>query len=280
MSEKWIEIKIKLKPNSLETISSYLFALGCEGIQEGEQDFKVYFSEEVWSPDSYALLQSICTSVDKSAELDLSELEAENWNEKWKENFKPLHLTDTCVIVPDWEKDYKAKEEYKIIISPKMAFGTGHHETTQLILMLLPKYLKEGMRVLDAGTGSAILAIHAAQLNAKHVLAFDNDPVAIENARENIALNGFDSNIEAVVSSLHQIKAKNFDLILANINRNVLLDLAEAFTAFTVNNGLLVLSGLLQTDFEQVHNTYQNAGWILLEKRPRTEWLALVYQKN
>lgn len=279
MQEKWIEIKVISHPKHLEHISSYLFALGCDGISETDADFTVYFPSQVWSTESFKLLKSILLSVDKESKIAVSELEAENWNENWKENFKPFHLTDSCVIVPDWEQDFNAGDAYKIIISPKMAFGTGHHETTQLILLLLPEYLKKGAKVLDAGTGSAILAIHAMQLGANQVLAFDNDPVAMENARENVVLNGFENQIDCHTGQLDIAAGKEFDLILANINRNVLLDLATEFQPYLTGEGHLILSGLLESDFEIVAGKYKQAGFELMERKQRGEWLALVYKR-
>jgi len=215
LPKKWIEIKITMPSEHLETISSYLFALGCSGLEERDNGFTVYFPQENWIADSYVLLRSFCESLYSDVRFSHSEIEAENWNENWKKNFHPFHLTENCVIVPDWEKEYDAAGAHKIIISPKMAFGTGHHETTQLILTLLPDYLQPQAKVLDAGTGSAILSIYAAQLGAAQITAFDTDPDAVENALENIQLNGFESRINARIAALDQIEDKDFDLILA-----------------------------------------------------------------
>ena len=280
MPPKWIEIKITMPTEHLETISSYLFALGSSGLLEGKEDFTVYFPQENWIPESYVLLRSFCETLYPEVQFSLSEVEAENWNENWKKNFHPFHLTENCVIVPDWEKEYDAAGAYKIIISPKMAFGTGHHETTRLILLLLPDFVNEGTKVLDAGTGSAILSIYAAQLGAAQITAFDPDPDAVENALENIQLNNLESRISARIAVLDQIEEKDFDLILANINRNVLLQLAEPFTTYLRPGGTLILSGLLEQDFEKVNQTYSAAGWNLQRKEQLGEWLALVYKRN
>lgn len=279
MPKKWIEIEVQMPGKYLESISSYLFALGSSGVVEGENGFTVYFPEENWIADSYALLRSFCEALYAPVQFSRSEVEAENWNENWKKNFHPFQLTENCVIVPDWEKDYDSGTAHKIIISPKMAFGTGHHETTKLILLLLPDYLNPRAKVLDAGTGSAILSIYAAQLGARHITAFDTDADALENAQENIRLNGLESCISARIAVLEQIAEKDFDLILANINRNVLLRLAESFTDYIRPGGTLILSGLLERDFERVDETYRAAGWHLQRKEQMGEWLALVYRR-
>ncbi len=280
MSKQWIEIKITLPSEYLESISSYLFALGSSGLVEEDNACTVYFPEENWIPDSYVLLRSFCKALYPDVRFFQSRVQAENWNENWKKNFHPFRITKNCIIVPDWEKEYDAGDAHKIIISPKMAFGTGHHETTKLILRLLPEYLNPQASVLDAGTGSAILSIYAAQLGAERITAFDPDPDAVENALENIKLNGFQTRIAAQVATLHEIEKNEFDLILANINRNVLLTLAEPFTHFILPEGTLILSGLLEHDFDRVNETYAAAGWYLRRKEQLGEWLALVWVRN
>lgn len=280
MTEKWIEIKIISNPSVLEEISSYLFALGADGLQENTQDFTVYFPAEAWSPEVFQMLHAILLAHAPTADIRTSEIQRENWNERWKENFKPFRLTENCAIVPDWEADFDSGKARKIIISPKMAFGTGHHETTQLILQLLEKWLKAGDKVLDAGTGSAILAIYAALLGAGQVLAFDNDPVAIENAEENVALNAQTHCIKTKVATLEQVPQTPYDLILANINRNVLEQLAPNFAAYGHAKTRLVLSGLLISDRGQIQSAFSENGWALLDEAAKGEWMAMVFKRN
>ena len=140
--------------------------------------------------------------------------------------------------------------------------------------------LKEGSRVLDAGTGSGILAIYAVMSGAKRVTAFDNDPLAVENALENFKLNSVQDKIDVFCGELEQIRSEKFPLILANINRNVLLQLAKDFYSRASDAGLLILSGLLQEDFEQINNQYIKNGWRLLDQKREGEWLALVFEKD
>ncbi len=277
--DKWIEITVNLLPQHLEQLSSYLFALGAEGISEQESAFVVYFPAEEWTAEKWQMLQTVCKEADPQVTFSSGEVEAQNWNENWKQNFKPLIVGDHCVVVPEWDTDYPAEGRHKIIISPKMAFGTGHHETTRLILSLLPNYVQKGMWVLDAGTGSGILAIHAIQLGAASVFAFDTDPVAIENAEENIALNGYTKVIETRIGVLSEAPEGPFGLLLANINRNVLLDLPQELLTRAEPDATLILSGLLENDTDLVRLTYETAGWRYQTGRQMGEWMALVFVK-
>jgi ribosomal protein L11 methyltransferase len=279
MQDKWIEIRVELNPKHLEKLSSYLFALGAEGITERETAFVVYFPSDEWTAEKWQMLQTLCREVDEQVTFSSGEVEAQNWNENWKQNFKPLVVSEHCVVVPEWDADFPANGRHKIIISPKMAFGTGHHESTQLILSLLPGYVQSGTRVLDAGTGSGILAIHAIQLGAASVFAFDTDPVAVENADENIALNHCANVIETKIGVLNDAPEGPFGLLLANINRNVLLALPQNLLARAETGATLILSGLLESDTALVRQTYEAAGWQYREARQLGEWMALVFVK-
>ncbi len=281
--KNWITVTINLPPEYLENISSFLFSLGCSGIQENENSFSVFFEEAVWNNEQRTLLiEYIKQDYPDFAQdsMVISDVENQDWNEKWKENFKPLRISDHLIVLPEWENYQKKAGEETIIINPKMAFGTGHHETTKLILQLLPKYLKPGINVLDAGTGSGILAIYAARLGASAVTAFDNDPVAVENADENFELNDVKGKITSFTGEISLLKGQKFSMITANINRNVLLDLAGDMHRYIVNEGCLILSGLLAVDLELIDKSYSENGWLLVEKKQDGEWLALVFERS
>ena len=201
----------------------------------------------------------------------------EDWTENWKQNFATFRVEPNIIVAPDWEEPQVQPGEQLIKISPKMAFGTGHHETTQLILSLLPANLDRGMQVLDAGTGSGILAILAAKLGAGHVTAFDTDPVAVENARENTELNSVKNKIDIYTGYLSDGLKNKYDLIMANINRNVLLDLCVQWSDYIQPGGKLILSGILETDEDIIRSAYEKKNWQYLNKKQKGEWIALVF---
>ncbi|MCB9058782.1 MAG: 50S ribosomal protein L11 methyltransferase [Calditrichae bacterium] len=277
----WVKIRVNANPNLLEVLSPVFFELGCQGINELSDHFQLFFEQKDWTSDKKQQLLAILETyvVDGPAELKVEDVPSEDWTENWKKNFKPFRLGDKILIQPDWENLVPGEGETVITIAPKMAFGTGHHETTKLILQMLEKVVHPGMSVLDAGTGSAILAIYAAIKGANPVMAFDNDPLAIENALENCTLNNV-THVKAVCAELKDIKAEPYDLIVANINRNVLLDLAGPLKAYSKKTGWLILSGLLVTDREDILGKYRTQGWELLKEEMMGEWMALLLKNS
>lgn len=277
----WIELKIDLSPFHLELLSSYLFATGAAGIEEGTDHFKVFYDSKDWDYEKELLLKQYIKSVIPEFSPDMSvisKIENEDWNIKWKENFKPFRIGEKIVIAPDWVERSPADNELWLTISPKMAFGTGHHETTQLILLAMEKFLSAGMSLLDAGTGSGILAIYAAMCGAGPVIAFDNDPVAVENTAENCRLNAVENKIRYFCGELSDLSVKKFDMIAANINKNALSSLAGQFRPFLKEKGILILSGLLKNDERQMLKIYEENSWQFVEKIQKNEWISLIFR--
>ena len=281
IQNNWIGISVKYSPAILEELSVQIFALGCQGINELSGSFELYFSVTDFNDSVKKQLLDLLKSkkIDEN-DIVFTTIEPENWNENWKENFKIFRVGQKIIVKPDWENYKNTKNETIITIAPKMAFGTGHHETTQLILALMENLIKPGMSLLDAGTGSAILAIYGALKGAETIVAFDNDPDAIENAEENCLLNGVSSKIDLYCDDLSGIIKKDYDLITANINRNILLQLAAPFLSYSAPGNLLVLSGLLETDYDDVLKKYNEAGWRLEKSKQQGEWMALLFKNR
>ncbi len=276
----WIKIKINIHPENLETVSPGLFNLGAEGVEEKDNRIIVYFKHGNWNPEINKKLSELLKRELPelgNIELNAAEIPTEAWNEKWKENFKPFKISEDLMIYPDWEPLPFTKDIDIIVISPKMAFGTGHHETTRLILEIIPQYLQEHLNVLDAGTGSGILAIYSIIKGAAHVTAYDFDPLATENTVENIRLNHVEDKISVITGELDDVPKKNYDLILANINKNILIDISGKLHEYIMNNGILILSGLLREDYEQIISVY-NKNWQLIDHKAKNEWIALVFK--
>jgi ribosomal protein L11 methyltransferase len=276
----WIKIKININPQNLETLSPALFALGAEGVEEKNDTVVIYFSRKNWSKEIKDKISSIVThefSSKEKIDIEIDEIPTEAWNEKWKENFKPFNIGGNLMIYPDWEALPSDSDTDIIVISPKMAFGTGHHETTRLILETMPKYLKKGMTILDAGTGSGILAIYGIMMGADHVVAYDFDEVATENTIENIQLNHVSDKIAVITGELKDTPPQKYDMILANINKNVLIDISESLPQYARKQAILILSGLLREDFEQMVSLYEK-NWQLIEHNAENEWITLVFR--
>lgn len=281
MESNWVEVKLDVDPTILESCSAGFFALGCEGINELPGQVVLYFNEAGWQADIPEKIKLVLNDMGQNSSavaLTVTRFPAENWNENWKENFRTFHMGQNIVIRPEWESYQAQKGEQVVVINPKMAFGTGHHETTRLILEHLETMDLSGKSVLDAGTGSAILAIYAALRGAKEIIAFDNDPVAIENAIENAGLNAVADRMDIRCCDITGVLPHPYDIILANINRNVLLTLNDVFVKYAHTGSLLVLSGLLESDETTIRPVYEKSGWQFLRKTGQGEWICLVWQ--
>lgn len=194
--------------------------------------------------------------------------------------FKPIRISDKILIKQSFNKVENDSCDIVITIDPKMSFGTGEHETTKLVLQLLEEIPLQKKSVLDVGSGTAILAIAAAKLGAEKVLAFDNDEWCFENGIENVKTNDVENIVEVRLCELNNIHENNFDLILANINRNILLEIPDDISKKVEKNGFLILSGLLTSDEEAVKKEYIKKGFRFIQSKRMNEWIALKFSKQ
>ena len=209
----------------------------------------------------------------------------EDWGEKWKSFFTSFHITPTLTIKPSWEEaEAHANGSLVIEMDPGLAFGTGHHASTQLALLLLEKLFQDkGKRLekaLDLGTGSGILAMACALFGAREVLAIDNDADALEAARQNVLRNGLAGRITVSSEAISAVKG-DFDLVVANITHDILAELATLLAGLIKPQGFLVLAGILQGDQEHsISNIYAKQGLVCMERLTRDEWTALQFHQN
>ncbi len=208
--------------------------------------------------------------------IDTNQVDEQDWAECWKKFYKPFRAGRTLVVKPTWEP-FDAHPGDKIIqMDPGMAFGTGTHETTGLCLSLLEEYIKPGMRVMDVGTGSGILAIGAALLDASYVLAIDIDPVAVKVARENVTQNRLENIIRVMEGDLVKDVQEAFDLCVANILADVICFLSVPLKAKICPGGTFICSGIIRDREQDVLDALGATGYTVLEKQYRGEWVAIV----
>ena len=207
------------------------------------------------------------------------EIEAQNWNAAWESNFEEVEVRGEVLIRAPFHPERIGYAGMEVIIQPKMSFGTGHHSTTQLMIESLLDGEIEGKRVLDMGSGTGVLAIVAAKLGASNVLAVEIDDMAEESVRENIELNGVTEKIESICGDARVIDGREFDIVLANINRNILLADMEAYVATMPNGGKLVMSGFLAEDVEILKEKAQSLGYSLTRHRTNDVWQALEFER-
>ena len=210
-----------------------------------------------------------------SLTLDMQNVADEDWSENWKKYYKPFRIGTHLVVKPTWEAYTPQPEDLVIELDPGMAFGTGTHETTNMCMQLLEKYYQDGMRVMDVGTGSGILAIAAARLGAENVLAIDIDPDAVKVARENVALNGVQDAVRVVVGDLCKSEAMPCELAVANIVADAICMLSGPLTRHLEKGGLLICSGIIREREQDVLDAARAAGYAVADRIEKGEWVAL-----
>ncbi|MFV0391035.1 MAG: 50S ribosomal protein L11 methyltransferase [Paludibacteraceae bacterium] len=216
---------------------------------------------------------------DREIQYESEEVESKNWNEEWEKYFfEPIEIDNQCVIHSSFHKNFP-KLPYDIIIDPKMAFGTGHHETTSLMISEILKMELLGKRVLDMGCGTSVLAILASMREAKKITAIDIDDWCVENSNENIALNHI-SNIEVLHGDAQLLTGKMFDVILANINRNILLNDLSSYAACLPIGGELLMSGFYSDDVPVLQLEARKQNLELLCANRKNNWAVVKMQKK
>lgn len=225
-------------------------------------------------------LENLIKSLDPAIQTILEEIDLQNPLDAWKEFFTPVECGSKFVVLPPWLKNDIFGQRIKIIINPKSAFGTGHHASTELCLTILSRLvetnsLNSGQNFLDLGCGSGILGIAAAKLGLEGI-GVDIDQVAIDNARENRQLNNV-KNLRFMQGSLDVTQGKKFDLIMANILAGPLIEMALQICAQIQKNGILILSGILNTQAANVDQAYQKCGLPGAQKFELGEWAALLW---
>lgn len=275
------EFKITTKPVNNELVSGLIWQLDIDGINETDNGL-IAFADTVKNI-SRDDVEKILTGMIYENLIDEFTIEEEtfedrNWNEEYEKKVRVVEVTDRIVIKPSF-KEYSPKPNQTIItIDPKMSFGTGEHATTKLVLQMIEKFVKWDDKVLDVGSGTGVLAICTVLLGAKSALGIDNDEWCLLNGTENVKANNLEGKVEIRMAEISQVTETDFDLIVANINKHILLDVSQLIRDKSIKKGRLILSGLLQTDKEDIVRTYTSLGYNYLESAEMDEWCALVFQ--
>ncbi|PID29923.1 MAG: 50S ribosomal protein L11 methyltransferase [Candidatus Cloacimonadota bacterium] len=281
----WKSVEILNINNDIakEVISSLAFDYGCGGVEDNEGSFfydgsresnsglKLYFPED---SDIESFIEKAKTVLKDNGvdeyKILTDDIENRNWREEWKKSYKPLDAGD-FTIIPSWI-DHKTNK-IPIKIEPKMAFGTGTHETTQMLLEMMKRDDVEGKDILDAGTGSGILAIAAVKLNAKSVVANDIEEESIDNAVENGELNGVKDSLKVdFVKDDEYTNPNLYDTLFANINRSVLVDLMAGFKNVLRVGGTIFLSGILIDENQFIKDSLKLNNFEILDYKEKNEW--------
>jgi ribosomal protein L11 methyltransferase len=255
-----------------ELLIAILPEFGFHGMEETEDGLKAYTREA--DTDFEGLLT---VSNQMGVEFQLETLEEENWNTTWESNFDPVVIPGKIQVRAHVHPPLDSVE-HQILITPKMSFGTGHHPTTLMMMLAMLEIDFKGKKVIDFGTGTGILSILAEKLGAIHIEAIDNDDWSINNVIENIGLNEA-KTIQVIKASTLDVSTPA-DVVLANINKNVLIEHVQDLFKYTRENGTLIISGLLRTDYEDILNVFVPVFGPFSKSFYEGDWLALTFERK
>lgn len=274
----YISLLVHCSGSDAEIIASQLFenfALGI--VEEGNQLIAYFDIKEISEKEIENALKLISTQFPFDYKFSL--VEDENWNLLWESNYQPILVDDFCAVYAPFHLQ-SDECKHKITLSPKMSFGTGHHETTYLMIQMMNETDFLNRKVLDLGCGTGILSIVANKERAIEILAVDNDEQVIENIDENFQLNRTEEikKVHGIISDIEQ--SEQFDIILANINKNVLLDAAEEISVHLNRNGTIIMSGFYKQDQEKIVSIYQALNFRLVSAKKKNQWACIKLAKN
>ena len=271
----YIEYNFSISPlqPAADILIAELGEAGFESFVENETGIQAYIQKKEWFSD---ILKEIVVLRNSRFKIEnvFKEIEQENWNATWEQNFNPITVGDKCEVRAPFHA--KSDVAYDIIIEPKMSFGTGHHETTHMMLQFILDNDFEGKAVLDMGSGTGVLAILAEMKGAKSLDAIDIDNWCYLNAKENVERNSC-QHIRVYEGDSSLLKNQKYDVILANINRNILLEDIPVYVKCLNSNGQLFLSGFYKKDIANITEICTDNGLVLEKNLEKNNWVAVKY---
>ena len=273
----YIAYDIPCLPPVGEMLSAELSLLGFEGFEENENGLIAFVPEnELPNEAAYLAVLSHYGLVD--TEISKTAIAQRNWNADWETSFQPVAIEDKIYVRAPFHPAVKGFK-FDLCIQPKMSFGTGHHHTTKLMLLQMLNMDMNCKTVFDYGCGTGILAVLAEKLGAEDILAIDSDDWASENVPENIALNSC-RNISFAQGNLSLSFGEHYDIVLANINKNILLASMRQMSKILVSKGQLLMSGFYENDLGDIRESAKSAGLIYQNHKTENEWVAALFIKE
>ena len=282
MNETYLDFHIAVPHDGQgrEILPAALSEFGFEGFLEDDSGIHCYIKKKEWYNSIEEVIKEISAQfyLPFITLLSATEFTNRNWNEEWEKSIQPIRVTDKIIITPSW---HPVNEPDKIVltIDPKMTFGTGYHETTRLMLRLMEQFITPQSLVLDIGTGTGILAIAAVKLGANHAVGIDIDELSLENGIENTERNNVSGKVEIRIGSLEAISEPAFDIVLANIIRNTILELLDGMLAKLSPAGTILFSGLLKNDQAVMEKELRRRGVTIASVIQENEWIAIAARR-
>ena len=275
--DQYIKVNIAVDENEQERVMAELLAIGFDSFEEHVNMLEAYIAKDAFSEID---LKEVLYEINPSYTYSFAEMPNINWNEEWEKNFEPLVIANQCYVRASFHPE-RPELQYEVVINPKMSFGTGHHATTSLMLEYELETDLSGKIMIDAGCGTGILSILAQKKGAKKIFAFDIEDWAFENLIENCNLNGCD-RIETGQGTITDIISADLqvDILLANINKNVLLAEMDEYYKRLLPKGLLFLSGFYEEDIEDILKCAEDAGFNKESFKVKDRWVSMKLLKN
>ncbi len=275
MKETYLEYNFNIQPRQPATdiLVAELEALGFEAFLETAEGLLAYIPKEDWKAE-YLEQVRILDQPDFKISYEHAEIEQENWNAQWEANFEPIILGHHCAVRAPFHE--KPDVKYDIVIAPKMSFGTGHHETTHMMLQFVLKNNMVAKTILDMGCGTGVLAILSAMKGAAQIDAVDFDHLSYLNALENVRLNG-QAHIRVIEGNVDSLGDQSYDIILANINKNTLLADIPSYVNHLNKGGILLLSGFYKSDLPVISEKCAVSGLSFQENLEINDWVSAKY---
>lgn len=273
----FLKVAINCQSDFIEIFIAELSDLNYDSMLETEVGLEAYIKKDHFEEQELLNLQEKYSTADLTYKIE--EVVEKNWNEEWERNYDPIRVEDKILVRATFHEPDPAVE-YDLLITPKMSFGTGHHATTYLMLKHQLEVDHKNKRVLDAGCGTAILAVMAEKLGAADIVAYDIDSWSVENAPENVALNNCE-HIQVLEGTIESAGIEGeFDIILANINKNVLLQEMPEYEQHLKVGGTIIFSGFYTSDDNDIKGRARECNFIFQKGAERNDWSSLIFEKR
>jgi ribosomal protein L11 methyltransferase len=276
----YIKLVFRLKDRYQESFIAELMDMDFYGFEQFDDRLIAYVEKPRYNDSNRELIEQLIGVYPDARFIEMEDIEEQNWNEEWEKTIQPQFI-GPFLVCPTWSDLQPPKGQILLEIDPKMAFGTGYHATTRLILSRMSLISFDGKKVMDAGTGTGILAIASVKLGAAKAIGFDVDKWSEVNATENALINGVNDHVEIRFGSTEQIKDDElFHVTLANINRNVILEIIPFLVQHTTSGGDICLTGLLDSDEEIIRENLKDHPVEIIDKTQEDEWILFHLKKK
>jgi len=282
----WIEVKIKILPETSEAVSNFLFENQSSGLVVDADYIISYFKEEKFDNSISEKLRKYLKELQnlgfekQTAKFSVRSVRDKDWNRYWKKDLKPIEISNDILIVPSWIKKYPKEYDIIIKLDPGMAFGSGYHPSTKIAAILVKKYGGGRKKMLDAGTGTGILTLVGKKTGIDRITSIDNYSLAIDICKENIKKNNISlKDVKLIDVDLKDLKENDFDLIAANIDRKVLTENIDLLHRILTTRGIIVFSGILKRNKHKFLSVLDKKEFKLLEEIVAGDWIGFAAEK-